>query len=197
MASPSNLNLRAGALAALATAAALLTLVATLRPIGVGLVVLATSLLAWLVVSQTREAARQQTGSDKLRRVNLDLESQVQAGVADARALAERLRSIIDSAVDGIIVIDQSGRIESFNPAAERLFGYSQSEVVGRNVKVLMPSPYHEEHDGYLTRYLTTGEARIIGIGREVTGRRRDGSVFPVHLSVGQMRIRSAACSTI
>jgi len=100
-----------------------------------------------------------------------------------------RWHAVIESAVDGIVVIDASGRIEAFNPAAERLFGYKEPEVVGQNVTVLMPSPYREEHDGYLSRYLATGDARIIGIGREVTGRRRDGSTFPVHLSVGQMAI--------
>jgi two-component system sensor kinase FixL len=99
------------------------------------------------------------------------------------------LAAIIASAVDGIVVIDAQGRIEAFNPAAERLFGYRESEVLGRNITVLMPSPYREEHDGYLARYLLTGEKRIIGIGREVQGRRRDGTVFPVHLSVGEMSI--------
>ena len=110
-----------------------------------------------------------------------------EAGLAPARA--ERLDAIINTTVDGIIVIDAEGTIEAFNRGAERMFGYPESEVVGRNVSMLMPSPQHEEHDGYLERYLTTGDAKIIGIGREVTGRRRDGSTFPLHLSVGEMRI--------
>jgi two-component system sensor kinase FixL len=103
------------------------------------------------------------------------------------RASEERWRSIIESAVDAIIVIDSHGTVEAFNPGAERLLGYRETEVVGRNVSMLMPSPFREEHDGYLSRYLQTGDAKIIGIGREVTGRRADGSLFPLHLSVGEM----------
>jgi two-component system, LuxR family, sensor kinase FixL len=101
-----------------------------------------------------------------------------------------RLRAVVDAAVDAIIVIDEGGLIEAFNPGAERMFGYRADEVVGRNVNMLMPAPYHAEHDGYMRRYLTTGEARIIGIGREVSAQRKDGSRFPVHLSVGEMSLQ-------
>jgi two-component system sensor kinase FixL len=107
------------------------------------------------------------------------------------RASEARWRAVIESAVDGIVVIDAEGHIEAFNPAAERLFGYSELELIGQNVKVLMPSPHHERHDGYLTRYLKDGDPRIIGQGREVPARRKDGSTFPVHLAVGEMRLGS------
>src|ERR671935_773714 len=107
--------------------------------------------------------------------------------MTDPRTDELRWRSVIQSAVDGIIVIDSRGRIEAFNPAAERLFGYREADVVGRNVSMLMPPPYRDEHDEYLARYLLTGHAKIIGIGREVTGLRADGSTFPLHLSVGEM----------
>jgi PAS domain S-box-containing protein len=111
------------------------------------------------------------------------------AEAAAATARAERLDAILNMTADGIIVIDARGGIEAFNPGAQQLFGYPPQEVLGRNVSILMPSPQHEQHDAYLERYLATGDARIIGIGREVTGRRRDGTTFPVHLSVGEMRI--------
>lgn len=101
----------------------------------------------------------------------------------------ERLRAILQTAVEGIITIDERGHIESINPAAERLFGYSAAEIAGQNVSLLMPSPYRQAHDGYLTRYLATGEARVIGIGREVLGQRKDGTVFPLDLSVSEVRL--------
>jgi PAS domain S-box-containing protein len=115
------------------------------------------------------------------------LNHQLQTTVVLASSRAEQLDTIINTTVDGIIVIDAAGRIEAFNRGAERLFGYPQSEVLGRNVSMLMPSPYHEEHDGYLQAYLGTGHGRIIVSGRQVSGRRRDGTVFPLHLSVGEM----------
>ena len=100
-----------------------------------------------------------------------------------------RLRSILDTVPDAIVVIDAHGIIQSFSPAAEGLFGYASSDVVGRNVNVLMPTPYREEHDGYIERYLKTGERRIIGIGRIVTGCRKDGETFPMELQVGEFSV--------
>ena len=114
---------------------------------------------------------------------------EVRQEAALAHGRAERLDAIINTTVDGIIVIDNHGSVEAFNPGAERLFGYTAAEVLGRNVNVLMPSPYREEHDAYVSRYLSTGEKKIIGIGREVQGRRKDGSVFPLQLSVSEMTV--------
>jgi two-component system sensor kinase FixL len=99
-----------------------------------------------------------------------------------------RFAALLDAAVDAIILIDSRGRITRFNLAAERMFGYQQAEVLGKNVSVLMPEPYRSQHDGYIGRYASTGERRIIGIGREVVGQRKDGTTFPIDLSVGEFR---------
>src|SRR5690606_18402660 len=97
------------------------------------------------------------------------------------------LQSILDTIPDAMVVIDERGVMRSFSNAAERLFGYSAAEVIGQNVKMLMPSPYREAHDAYIDRYLRTGERRIIGVGRVVVGERKDGSTFPMELAVGEM----------
>ena len=106
---------------------------------------------------------------------------------AALRESEERMRAILETAVEGIVTIDERGIIESLNPAGERIFGYRAAEVIGRNVSVLMPSPYRDEHDTYLSNYVRTGKAKIIGIGREVVGQRKDGSVFPMDLSVSEV----------
>ncbi len=107
------------------------------------------------------------------------MEQRLEADAADFRAL-------LDAAADGIVAIDHEGNVVEFNPAAQRLFGYSAEQVVGRNISELMPEPDRTGHTGYIQRYQKTGEKRIIGIGREVTGRRADGATFPMHLSVGE-----------
>ena len=106
----------------------------------------------------------------------------------DAGTDSALLQSILDTVPDAMVVIDSSGIVQSFSRAAERLFGYTGAEVIGRNVSLLMPSPYREQHDGYLERYMTTGERRIIGIGRVVVGLRKNGSTFPMELSVGEVK---------
>jgi|HubBroStandDraft_1064217.scaffolds.fasta_scaffold00025_45 two-component system sensor kinase FixL len=115
--------------------------------------------------------------------------SESHAVEAALRETAERLRTTLELVPDAIIVIDDQGVIESYSAAAERLFGWSAEEVAGCNVKMLMPSPYRDRHDGYLTRYRATGERRIIGIGRVVVGQRRDESTFPMELAVGEMEL--------
>ncbi|MDA0656363.1 MAG: PAS domain S-box protein, partial [Proteobacteria bacterium] len=107
-----------------------------------------------------------------------------------------RLRAVLDTVIEGIITIDDKGKIETFNPAAARLFGYSVNEVIGKNIKILMPEPYHGEHDGYLLNYKETRNAKIIGSGREVTGQRKDGSTFPMELAVSEIEIAGARLYT-
>jgi PAS domain S-box-containing protein len=99
------------------------------------------------------------------------------------------LQAILESAVAAILAIDGRGRIKSVNPAAERMFGYTAAEMFGQNVSMLMPEPYRTQHDGYMERYFRTGEKRIIGIGREVEGQRKDGTIFPLHLAVGEFEV--------
>ena len=105
------------------------------------------------------------------------------------RESEKRLRAIWETAVEGIVTIDERGSIESLNPAASRIFGYVPEEVIGQNVSILMPSPDREKHDGYIANYLRTGQAKIIGIGREVVGQRKDRTLFPMDLSISEVRL--------
>lgn len=106
----------------------------------------------------------------------------------ELKARETHLRSILNTVPDATVVIDEGGLITSFSAAAVRQFGYTEAEVLGRNVNILMPEPYHREHDGYIRHYIGTGEKRIIGIDRVVVGRRKDGSTFPMKLAVGEMK---------
>lgn len=112
-----------------------------------------------------------------------------EAGAAKIFAREAHLRSILETVPDAMVVIDEHGHILSFSAAAARMFGFSEDEVLGENVSMLMPSPDRERHDSYLERYMRTGERRIIGIGRVLTARHRDGATFPIELSVGEARI--------
>ncbi|MDX1967163.1 MAG: PAS domain S-box protein [Planctomycetaceae bacterium] len=102
--------------------------------------------------------------------------------------LESRMQAVVHTAPDAVITIDEQGRMETVNPAVERMFGYSAAELIGRNVSTLMPTPFREAHNGYLQNYLETGVARIIGVGREVQGLRKDGTVFPMDLGVSEFR---------
>jgi two-component system sensor kinase FixL len=118
----------------------------------------------------------------------LRVDAETRDAVRRLGAREAHLQSILDTVPEAMIVIDEQGLIQSFSAAAERLFGWTAQEVVGRNVNILMPEPYRGAHDGYLDRYRATGERRIIGVGRVVVAERRDGSTFPMELAVGEMR---------
>lgn len=129
---------------------------------------------------------------EKLTAKGMQPERELVERLAALAAAEERMRSVVTHVLDGIISIDDQRIIATFNPAAEKIFGYKASEVIGRNVKVLMPAPYHDEHDGYIANYLRTGQAKIIGTGREVVGRRKDGTIFPMDLAISEIRLGKA-----
>ncbi|HMP83674.1 MAG TPA: PAS domain S-box protein [Verrucomicrobiota bacterium] len=139
-------------------------------------------LLAW--IGKLKSSHASQTRAHKAA-------SKAQRAIAksELRDREARLRAILETAVEGIITINDRGIIESFNAASEKIFGYKAREVIGRNVSVLMPSPHRENHDEYIQRYNRTGHAKIIGIGREVSGRRKDGTIFPMDLSVSEVQL--------
>jgi two-component system, LuxR family, sensor kinase FixL len=114
--------------------------------------------------------------------------AQLERSGRDMQEREAHLQSILDTVPDAMIVIDERGIVQSFSRAASRLFGYTAAEAIGQNVKILMPAPYRENHDGYLDHYKKTGERRIIGIGRVVVGQRKNGATFPIELAVGEMR---------
>ena len=164
--------------------------------IGPGILALALSLAGALYIAGIREATWVQSVvfslvgltiawmGEMLHRARRSIDS-IETALAAREA---HLRSIVDAVPDATVVIDEHGIINSFNPAAVRQFGYPADEVIGQNVHFLMPEPYHNEHDGYIQRYLATGEKRIIDVDRVVVGRRKDGSTFPMKLAVGEMR---------
>lgn len=138
-----------------------------------------------LTVSSIRDSQGQIIGASKIAR-DITNVRRIEQELRDRQAL---FGSILETVPDAIVVIDEKGLIQAFSTAAERLFGYAELEVLGRNVSMLMPSPYREAHDGYLARYLKTGERRIIGIGRVVTGQRKNNTTFPMELAVGEVPI--------
>jgi PAS domain S-box-containing protein len=105
--------------------------------------------------------------------------------------MARRLESIFNNTIDAIIIIDDQGTIESFNPAAEYIFGYSSKEIINKNINILMPEPYHSEHDGYLEKYRQTGKTHVIGSVRELTGLRKDGTTFTMELAVSELHLET------
>jgi two-component system sensor kinase FixL len=136
-----------------------------------------------VTVSPVWNASGQLVGASQVAR-NTTAAKRVQTALQEREA---HLQSVLDTVPDAMIVIDTQGIMQSFSATAERQFGYTADEAVGQNVGILMPEPYAGQHDGYLARYMATGERRIIGIGRIVVGRRKDGSTFPMELSVGEM----------
>lgn len=148
-----------------------------------------TAIVSWATVAAMVPVLPRAMNLPGLQKVNEDLQHEIEERrhiEAFLRESESRFRAVVNTAVDSIVTINAAGHIIFANPAVEELFGYSRDQLLGRNVNMLMPSPDRENHDGYLAKYMRTGEARIIGIGREVIGRRADGSTFPMYLSIGE-----------
>jgi PAS domain S-box-containing protein len=143
--------------------------------------------VAWRAAESLQQALKQ--SNETLEHRVLDRTRQLEFQQIAVRDSEQQIRAVLDAAVDAIITIDERGIIESANPATERIFGYATSELIGQNVSMLMPNPYKEEHNSYLKRYRETGEKRVIGAGREVIGRRKDGSQFHGHLAVSEVHL--------
>lgn len=141
----------------------------------------------WLVTLSDIHLYKQ--AEDDLRQFNQTLEQRVAERSEQLSQQRQISHVLIEGNVDGVITIDEGGTIESINPAVENTFGYRGDELIGHNVRMLMPAPHRDEHDGYLANYIGTGERKIIGIGREVEGRRKDGSTFPMELAVTEVRL--------
>ncbi len=151
----------------------------------------------WTDISEIRQAeGKLKKAYDVLETTVAERTAELSDELAERKRVEEslreneaRTRAIVETAVDGIITIDEHGIVENFNTAAERMFGYSAKEVIGKNIKMLMPEPDASNHDGYLANYLRTGDTKIIGIGREVVGQRKNGDIFPLHLAVSEMSV--------
>jgi PAS domain S-box-containing protein len=138
----------------------------------------------WAIV---RDITKRKEAETRMRDLNAELERRVDERTQELLQREERLRAILNTVVDAIITIDGRGTIQSVNPATEKMFGYMEAEMIGQNVKMLMPSPHREAHDSYLERFHRTGEKRVIGIGREARGQRKNGTLFPIEIAVSQV----------
>jgi two-component system, chemotaxis family, CheB/CheR fusion protein len=135
------------------------------------------------IVDNTNRSLAQHAMND----LNVSLQARVDQGSRDLQASGEDIQAILGTAAEGIITIDENGIVTRFNKAAEQMFGYTLAEITGKNVNILMPMPYQDRHDSYLANYLATGVRKMIGVGREMRGRRKDSSTFPMHLSVSEL----------
>lgn len=141
------------------------------------------------VAALRKEIEAREQSEAQLHELTARLEQRVTERTSELEEKQRRVEAIVQTAVEGIVTIDERGLIDSFNRAAEKMFGYAATEVIGQNVSILMPSPDRERHDSYIANYLRTGQAKIIGIGREVVARRKDGTLFPMDLAVGEVRL--------